>query len=376
MFLALREMRRAKVRFGLLIAAVALLVLLILGQQAIQSGLITSFVGAIERQSAPILVYSVDGQRTFQGSVITPGLEARVRAVDGVAEAGRIGQGTFTVQVSGQEEDSDAAILGYDRPDLGAPDELSAGRYPRAPGEAVGSSAGFELGDRVEVLSAGRPGSAVRPLRVVGLADDAQILVTPTLFVAWPDYVGAVKAVNPDAREVLPSALGVGPEKGLAAATLASRINGADRDADALTRAEAAEKAPGVAEVRSSFQVIFLLFGLVVPLTTGLFFLIVTLQKAQSLTLLRAIGARRGVLVRSLLLQVALVVGAGLVIGIAIYAPLTQLTLGEVALRFDPAAVVFWSVLLMALGLLSALLAARRVMAIDPIEATVSEGSI
>lgn len=376
MFLALREMRRAKVRFGLLIAAVALLVLLILGQQAIQSGLITSFVGAIERQSAPILVYSVDGQRTFQGSVITPGLEARVRAVDGVAEAGRIGQGTFTVQVSGQEEDSDAAILGYDRPDLGAPDELSAGRYPRAPGEAVGSSAGFELGDRVEVLSAGRPGSAVRPLRVVGLADDAQILVTPTLFVAWPDYVGAVKAVNPDAREVLPSALGVGPEKGLAAATLASRINGADRDADALTRAEAAEKAPGVAEVRSSFQVIFLLFGLVVPLTTGLFFLIVTLQKAQSLTLLRAIGARRGVLVRSLLLQVALVVGAGLVIGIAIYTPLTQLTLGEVALRFDPAAVVFWSVLLMALGLLSALLAARRVMAIDPIEATVSEGSI
>ena len=75
----------------------------------------------------------------------------------------------------------------------------------------------------------------------------------------------------------------------------------------ALTRAEAAEKAPGVAEVRSSFQVIFLLFGLVVPLTTGLFFLIVTLQKARSLTLLRAIGARRGVLVRSLLLQVALV---------------------------------------------------------------------
>ena len=376
MFLALREMRRAKVRFGLLIAAVALLVLLILGQQAIQSGLITSFVGAIERQSAPVLVYSVDGQRTFQGSVITPGLEARVRAVDGVAEAGRIGQGTFTVQVSGQEEDSDAAILGYDRPDLGAPDELSAGRYPRAPGEAVGSSAGFELGDRVEVLSAGRSGGAVRPLRVVGLADDAQILVTPTLFVAWPDYVGAVKAVNPDAREILPSALGVGPEKGLAAATVASRINEADRDADALTRAEAAEKAPGVAEVRSSFQVIFLLFGLVVPLTTGLFFLSVTLQKAQSLTLLRAIGARRGVLVRSLLLQVALVVGAGLVIGIAIYAPLTQLTLGEVALRFDPAAVVFWSVLLMALGLLSALLAARRVMAIDPIEATVSEGSI
>jgi len=376
MFLALREIRRAKIRFGLLVAAVGLLVLLILGQQAIQNGLITSFVGGIERQSAPVLVYSVDGQRTFQGSVITPDLELAVRKVDGVEEAGRIGQGTFTVRVAGQDGDSDAAILGYGRPGLGAPDSLSAGRLPSRPGEAVGSSAGFDLGDRVEVLPAGAPTGERTPITVVGIADRAQILVTPTLFVAWPDYVTAVRSVNPDATQVLPSALGVRPVAGLSPEALAGRINRADPDADALTRTEAAEKTPGVAEVRSSFQVIFLLFGLVVPLTTGLFFLIVTLQKARSLTLLRAIGARRAVLVRSLMLQVSLVVGAGLALGIAAYVPLTQLTLGDVALSFDLAAVVFWSVLFMALGLLSALLAARRVMAIDPIEATVSEGSV
>ena len=68
MFLALREMRRAKVRFGLLAAAIGLLLFLILTQQAIQNGLITAFVGAIERQSAPVLVYSTDGQRTLQGA--------------------------------------------------------------------------------------------------------------------------------------------------------------------------------------------------------------------------------------------------------------------------------------------------------------------
>jgi hypothetical protein len=100
MFLALREMRRAKVRFGLLISAIGLLVLLILAQQAIQSGLITSFVGAIERQSAPVLVYSVDGQRTLQGSVVTPPLEQRIRSTEGIAKSGRIGQGTFTVRPS------------------------------------------------------------------------------------------------------------------------------------------------------------------------------------------------------------------------------------------------------------------------------------
>ena len=86
-------------RFALLVAAVALLVFLILTQQALQNGLITSFVGAIKRQSAPVLVFAVDGQRTLQGSVITPPLQKAIEGVPGVAEAGRIGQGTFTVVV-------------------------------------------------------------------------------------------------------------------------------------------------------------------------------------------------------------------------------------------------------------------------------------
>jgi putative ABC transport system permease protein len=371
MFLALREMRRAKVRFGLLAAAIALLLFLILTQQAIQNGLLTAFVGAIERQSAPVLVYSTDGQRTLQGSVIAPSLERRIRAVPGVAAAGRLGQGTFTVRV-GSGGDSDAAIIGYDRADLGAPDELSAGRLPRAAGEAVGSAADFSLGDRVRVQAAGGAG---RTLRVVGLARDAQLQVTPTLFVAWRDYVAAVEASNPDVTTVLPSALGVRPRPGVSAAALAHRVNDASEDADALTRAEAARKSPGVAQVRQSFQVIFVLYGLVAPLVTGLFFLIVTFQKSAALTLLRAIGARSAVLVRSLLVQVAFVMAGGLVLGVALYTPLSQMTLGSITLRFDAGAVLFWSVLLLALGLLSAVVAARRVLRIDPIEATTGGGA-
>ncbi|MBK5116207.1 MAG: peptide ABC transporter permease [Thermoleophilia bacterium] len=374
MFLALREMRRAKVRFGLLISAIGLLVLLILAQQAIQNGLITSFIGAIERQSAPVLVYSVDGQRTLQGSVITPPLEQRVRSTEGIAKSGRIGQGTFTVAVNDSSEDSDAAIIGYDDPDLGTPVQLAAGRLPQGPGEAVGSDNGFELGDRVQVLGPRGQSAGTERIEVVGLAEDAQLQVTPTLFVKWPDYVASVKSANPDARRVLPSAIGAAPVKGLDPATLAERINDSSKEADALTRQAAANETPGVAEVRSSFQVIFLLFGLVVPLVTGLFFLIITLQKSASLTLLRAVGARSGLLVRSLMFQVVLVIGGGLAVGIALYTPLSQAELGEIKLSFDVGAVLCWSALLLGLGLLSALVAARRVLAIDPIEATTGEG--
>jgi putative ABC transport system permease protein len=369
MFLALKEMRRAWVRFGLLIAAVGLLVFLILFQQALQSSLLTSFVGAIRNQSAPLLVYSVDGQRVLQGSVITPDLEQIVRATPGIAEIGYVGQGTFTVTADG--EPADASIIGYEREGVGSPRFLTAGRLPEEPGEAVASEVdadGFGLGDSIVV----EPGGL--ELTVVGLAPDAQLSVTPTLFVGYDTYVAAVAARNPGGGEPLPNALAVVPTEGTAPAEAAAAINAGSDDLDALTREQAADRSPGVAQVRQSFQVIFLLYGLVVPLVTGLFFLIVTVQKAGALTLLRAIGAPASRLVGALLVQVLIIVGLGLLVGTALYFPLTLLGVTSLSLRFDVSVVVAWSALLMALSLASALLAARRVLAIDPIRATTGAG--
>mgnify|MGYP006149133343 CR=1 FL=1 len=69
-------------------------------------------------------------------------------------------------------------------------------------------------------------------------------------------------------------------------------------DLDALTKRDAADETPGVSQVRQSFQVIFLLYGLVVPFVTGLFFLILTFQKANALTLLNGgmgLGGQGGI---------------------------------------------------------------------------------
>lgn len=249
MFLALREMRRAKVRFGLLISAIGLLVLLILAQQSIQTGLITSFIGAIERQSAPVLVFSVDGQRTLQGSTITPPLERQIRSAEGIDSSGRIGQGTFTVSVN-DDPDSDAAIIGYTDPALGAPQQVSTGRLPERPGEGVGSANDFSPGDTVAVLGPDDPAGNGGTIEIVGLAEDAQLQVTPTVFVEWPDYVAAVRSSNPDAGGVLPSAIGVAPVTGLDPSSLTERINEVSPGADALTRQQAADESPGVSEVR------------------------------------------------------------------------------------------------------------------------------
>jgi putative ABC transport system permease protein len=375
MFLALKEMSRAKTRFGLLIAAIALLVFLILFQQSLQNGLITGFVGAIRNQNAPVLVYSVDGQRVVQGSIITPDLEAELRTVDEAGEVSRLGQGTFTGQPTGSDDTFDTTIIGYELgPDgegLGAPAELVDGRYPTTELEAVASTGGdfeFSVGDSVVL----QPGGFT--VEVVGLADDIQLNVAPTLFTSYDTWSSAVRSVNPDAGDPLPNVMVAAPADGVTDDELVEAINARSLEFDALTRDDAASKTPGVGQVEQSFQLIFLLYGLVIPCVTGLFFLIVTFQKADALTLLRALGAPAGRLVGSLLIQVVIIIGAGLFVGTALYYPVSQLRIGGLSLRYESEAVIFWSVLLLVLGVISALVAARRVLRIDPIDATTGAG--
>jgi putative ABC transport system permease protein len=372
MFLALKEMKRAKVRFGLLIAAIALLVFLILFQQSLQNGLVTGFIGAIRNQNTPVLVYAVDGQRVIQGSVITPDQEVLIVGGDGVGEVGRIGQGTFTGRPAGSDETFDTTIIGYELgPEgngIGAPATLVEGRLPLNDGEAVASDADIENGYGVGQVIFLLPGGL--EITVVGIAEDIQLNVAPTLFTSFDTYVAAVQSVNPDAGQPLPNVIGIRPADGVSDTQLVENINAQSLELDALTRADAAAETPGVSQVQQSFAVIFLLYALVVPCVTGLFFLIVTFQKAGALTLLRAIGAPARRLVSSLLIQALIILVAGIGLGTLLYYPLSQQTLGGLPLRFETRAVIFWAVLLIVLGIGSSLIAARRVLRIDPINAT------
>jgi putative ABC transport system permease protein len=292
-----------------------------------------------------------------------------------VGAVGRIGQGTFTGTPSGNvdAETFDTSIIGYELvAGIGAPTDVVDGRLPRGDGEAVVSDAdvrlGYGIGETVTLV----PGGA--RITIVGVAANAQINVTPTLFASYDTFLDAVASVNPDAGDPLPNVLGVVPADGYTPEQVVEAINAESLDLDALTRDDAAAETPGVAQVQQSFNIIFLLYALVVPCVTGLFFLIITFQKANSLTLLRAIGAPGGRLVGSLLIQVVVIIVGGFAIGTLLYFPLSQSDLGGISLAFETRAVVFWAVLLLVLGVASSLIAARRVMAIDPIEATTGQG--
>lgn len=371
MRLALREIRRSKVRFILLTVAIGLLVFLAFFMQTLLVNLLGFFTGALEHQSATVLVYGKDARRSLEGSVVTPAQVAAVGAVDGVGTSGPLGERSFTVRANGKEVD--AILFGYDLGAPGEPTKVANGLLPQRDGEGVGSAIdadqGFGVGDTVEIVPGGEAAQLPLPIRIVGTADRSRFSVLPTVFVSFATYQQAARVANPNATTVLPSAVAVIPAKGVSPAELAARINREVPGVDALTRDQAVSDAPGVSSVSQSFSLIIGLTYIVITIVIGFFFVILTVQKAASLTLLRAIGADTRTLVGALLVQVLIVVVLALGIGAGILALAALGSSPVFPISADPALIARVGSTILVLALLAALVAARRIARIDPIDA-------
>ncbi|MGZ5345445.1 MAG: FtsX-like permease family protein [Actinomycetota bacterium] len=367
MRLALAEIRRAKLRFGLLIGAVALLVFLILFQQTLAGALLGSFTDGLGNQSAEVLVFNADARGSVEGSVITPDQLAAVREVPGVAQAEPLGESTFSVDV-GDGSLTDTTIFGYVLGGPGAPTTLTEGRLPQGDGEAVASdvdaSKGYDVGDAVRVV----PGDG--SVRIVGLASDAQFNVQPTLYASYATWERFSKSVNPDAPAVLPTLVAVDPEANVAPDAVASSINDAVDGVEAVDRQTAIDNLPGVESISQSFAVILLLAFIVVVLVTWVFFLILTVQKTQSLTLLRAVGASNRYLLANIALQVTIVTVAGIAVASLLLVLATQGGSGGLEVSADPRLILTTGASILALALLASLASMRRVAKLDPFAAT------
>jgi putative ABC transport system permease protein len=361
-FLAGREIRRAKLRFGLLAGAVGLLVFLIMFQQALLGSLLKSFTGAIENQSATVLVYNAEARKNVAGSVIPPPVQQQVEAVDGVGASAPLGEATLTLEAGG--ELTDASVFGFTPGGPGDPTRLVEGRLPETATEAAASGedadAGFGLGDTVTSVN-----GDVR-LTIVGLTEESRFSVAPTIWVTFDGYTALRKAANPDAPAVLPSLIAITPADGVTPDELAARIGAQVEGVDALTRTQAVAEAPGVAEVNQSFQLILGLAFVVVAVVIGFFFLILTVQKLASLTLLRAVGASTGYLVRSLLVQIAFVVVGGLVVGVVLTVLAVQGASAGLPIAISPTTLAASALGVIVLALLGSTITLLRVRRIDP----------
>jgi putative ABC transport system permease protein len=379
-YVALRELRRAKLRFGLLTGAVGLLVFLILFQQTLLGSLVGAITGAVESQSADVLVLAADARGQLDASVLEPEIVDEVADVEGVVATAPWHIATFSASTAASDVASDELIdvtlVGHDPDGPGRPAAIEEGRQATADGEAVAPT-GYEDQGLV-VGGTVRLADGDEPIEVVGLADGLEYSVQPALFVTVPAFEAAVLARSADAPFVPVNAVAVEVAEDVTddqVAAVQAEVEEAMAGTRAFTRQEAADGIPGVDAIGQSFGVILLLAFAVVGLVTGIFFLILTVQKAEPLTLLRAIGASTRDVLTPLLVQVVLVTVGGVVLGTALLAAVAAVGPSSgLELQVDPVLAATTGAGVLGLGLLASVAAVRRVLAIEPFEVTTRGG--
>jgi putative ABC transport system permease protein len=363
MFVALREVWRSKLKFGLLAAAVGLLFFLLLFLSTLSGSLVASFVGGIENANADLLVFSSDARRNVQASRFEPDTVSDVAGVNGVAASAGMSEATLTIEIDGRRED--LSLWGTEP---GGP-----GDVPVTEGRAAGSgevvmdrsakALGFDIGSEIVLVDTGLV------LEIVGYTDDRQYSVLPTAYTPTEVWNDVFFATFPGVPEAPVSIIAVGVEEGQQPANIAESITGTVSDTDAVTPDEAASSTPGVSSISTSFNLILGITFSIVVIVIGFFFTILAVQKRQAFALLRAVGTSRSTVAFGIVAQIAITTGLGIAAAVALLQVTVSMSGDGLPLSINPAVVGSASLAVLFGSILSGAFAARRALEVDPMSA-------
>ncbi|MEX2556086.1 MAG: ABC transporter permease [Actinomycetota bacterium] len=340
------------------IAGVATALLLVLALNGIFAGVMRQVTKVIDESPADVLVAQA-GVRNMHMvySVIPAESVERVRAMPDVAWAEPLLYDLDAV-VGHNGERQNSYVFGYVPGRRGGPSRLIAGAAP-GPEEIVldrlgAQRIGARVGSSIEVFGA--------RWRVSGLTDGLTNITNTVSYVRLEDFArvrqtaGVVSYVLVGARA--------------APGALARRISTAT-GLSALTRAEfSAQERRAVQDMSTDLMRIMTVAAFAIGLAVvALTLYASTLSRLREVGVMKAIGARSGLLGRVVISQAVWTVGAALSLAV----PLTfglgwvvERASGSISLAVEPGSVVTAAVAAAALGALGALVPLIKVSRVDP----------
>ncbi|WP_315093553.1 ABC transporter permease [uncultured Cellulomonas sp.] len=367
MFLALRELAFARVRFGLMAAVVALISVLMVMLSGLSSGLVVDGVSGLLRSPLESVAFA-DGVKTdsaFTRSEVTTAQRDAWAAQDEVADAELLG----TSIVNAKNEDGsaiDLTLFGVEPGGFVAP-VAGQGREIAGDGEIVVSVSaqdeGVELGD---VITLDRLGTA---LEVVGFTVDQRTFghvdIAFLSLRTWQEVHAGVmpgEVPEPEAYDVA----SVVALRGVDGAPAETSVAGTS----ARSIEEAFDSSPGYTAELMTMQLIQVFLYAIAALVVGAFFTLWTVQRTRELAVMRAIGASTRFLLTDGVLQAAIMLVGSVTAGVGIglgFGALLDGTGMPFALELGP--ILGGAGLLLGLGLIGAAVATARIASVDPVTA-------
>ena len=375
MFLAIRELKFARGRFGLMGAVVSLIALLIVLLSGLSSGLVNDGVSGLK--SLPVSAFAFnEGTKTdnaFSRSVVDDSQLEQWQSVSGVAEATPVGAG-MTNATTEDGTQVDLSLFGIIPDSYLSPSVSEGSTVSGLAGIVVSETAkseGLEVGT---ILTLDRLDTE---LEVIGFTDGQATfghvdmaylhLDTWRLIAAGAAQPGAptqeqVDALDFNVSSVIAIRAADGEEIDFAAA---------DRLAETSTvsLAESFNSSPGYEAETLTLSMIQVFLYAISALVVGAFFTVWTIQRQHELAVLRAIGASGRYLLRDSLTQASILLISFTAIGVAAGVGLGALMPEGMPFALEAGPIIIASVTSMVLGLVGAAVAVLRITRIEPISA-------
>ena len=350
MFLALKEIKHEKLRYGLIILMIFLISYLIFMLSSLAVGLASENTQAIDSWSAKKIVLNKNSNISLSQSILT---KKDLKDDDIGKNEAYIGQVAVVVKSKNRSSVS-AQFLGIKKDQFIYKDQdLVAGKRGKGKTEITVDSSlrdkDYRLGDKISLN-----GSA-RKYKIVGFVNNAKINIAPIIYGSFATW-RKLRMVAPNVA---------------AAAIVSKNANYKYNYKDAKTYPIATfiNKLPGYTAQNMTFGLMIGFLFVISLIIIAVFLYILTMQKMHNLAVMRAQGIPSKTLVGATVSQSIILVVVGVIIALILMWVTAAVLPAAVPMSFTTTIMIAGTLGMLVMGIIGSLIPIRSILKVDPAKA-------
>ncbi|MCM0578334.1 ABC transporter permease [Staphylococcus aureus] len=347
MFLAWNEIRRNKLKFGLIIGVLTMISYLLFLLSGLANGLINMNKEGIDKWQADAIVLNKDANQTVQQSVFNKkDIENKYKKQATLKQTGEI--------VSNGHQKDNVLVFGVEKSSFLVP-RLIEGHKATKDNEVLADETlknkGFKIGDTLSLSQSDEK------LHIVGFTESAKYNASPVIFT----NDATIAKINPRLTGDKINAVVV------------RDINWKDKklnqELEAVSINDFIENLPGYKPQNLTLNFMISFLFVISATVIGIFLYVMTLQKTSLFGILKAQGFTNGYLANVVISQTLILALFGTAFGLLLTGVTGAFLPDAVPVKFDVLTLLVFAIVLMIVSVLGSLFSILTIRKIDPLKA-------
>ncbi|HHQ7293167.1 TPA: ABC transporter permease [Staphylococcus aureus] len=347
MFLAWNEIRRNKLKFGLIIGVLTMISYLLFLLSGLANGLINMNKEGIDKWQADAIVLNKDANQTVQQSVFNKkDIENKYKKQATLKQTGEI--------VSNGHQKDNVLVFGVEKSSFLVP-RLIEGHKATKDNEVLADETlknkGFKIGDTLSLSQSDEK------LHIVGFTESAEYNASPVIFT----NDATIAKINPRLTGDKINAVVVRDTN-----WKDKKLN---QELEAVSINDFIENLPGYKPQNLTLNFMISFLFVISATVIGIFLYVMTLQKTSLFGILKAQGFTNGYLANVVISQTLILALFGTAFGLLLTGVTGAFLPDAVPVKFDVLTLLVFAIVLMIVSVLGSLFSILTIRKIDPLKA-------